>query len=51
MVDLRGRDFLKLLDYNPEEISHLIDVAIDVQLFIRHLFKIIKRRIIYLIDI
>lgn len=24
MVDLRGRDFLKLLDYTPEEIKHLI---------------------------
>lgn len=24
MVDLRGRDFLKLLDYSPEEIKHLI---------------------------
>ena len=27
MVDLRGRDFLKLLDYTPEEINHLLDVA------------------------
>lgn len=27
MVDLRGRDFLKLLDYTPEEIRHLLDVA------------------------
>lgn len=31
MVDLRGRDFLKLLDYTPEEIRHLIDVAIDLK--------------------
>jgi len=27
MVDLRGRDFLKLLDYTPEEINHLLKVA------------------------
>ena len=27
MIDLRGRDFLKLLDYTPEEIRHLIGVA------------------------
>ena len=27
MVDLRGRDFLKLLDYSPEEIRFLIDRA------------------------
>ena len=27
MVDLRGRDFLKLLDFTPEEIRHLLKVA------------------------
>lgn len=27
MVDLRGRDFLKLLDYTPEEIRYLLDLA------------------------
>ena len=27
MVDLRGRDFLKLLDFTPAEIRHLLDVA------------------------
>ena len=27
MVDLRGRDFLKLLDYSPKEIKHLLKVA------------------------
>lgn len=31
MVDLRGRDFLKLLDYTPEEIRHLLNVAIDLK--------------------
>lgn len=31
MVDLKGRDFLKLLDYTPEEITHLINVAIDLK--------------------
>ena len=27
MVDLRGRDFLKLLDFTPQEINHLLKVA------------------------
>ncbi len=27
MVDLRGRDFLKLLDFTPDEIRHLLKVA------------------------
>ena len=27
MVDLRGRDFLKLLDFTPKEINHLLSVA------------------------
>lgn len=27
MVDLRGRDFLKLLDFTPKEINHLLHVA------------------------
>lgn len=27
MIDLKGRDFLKLLDYTPEEIEYLIDLA------------------------
>ena len=27
MVDLRGRDFLKLLDFTPKEIRHLLKVA------------------------
>ena len=27
MVDLRGRDFLKLLDFTPFEIEHLLDTA------------------------
>ena len=27
MVDLRGKDFLKLLDFTPEEIRYLIDRA------------------------
>jgi len=27
MVDLRGRDFLKLLDFTPEEINHLLKVS------------------------
>lgn len=31
MVNLKGRDFLKLLDYTPEEIRHLLDVAIELK--------------------
>ena len=31
MVDLRGRDLLKLLDYTPEEIRFLLDVAQDLK--------------------
>ena len=27
MVDLRKRDFLKLLDFTPKEIEHLLKVA------------------------
>ena len=27
MVDLRGRDFLKLLDFTPKEIEHLLKVS------------------------
>ena len=29
MVDLRGRHFLKLLDYTPEEITYLVDLAAE----------------------
>ncbi|MCH5280856.1 MAG: ornithine carbamoyltransferase [Lachnospiraceae bacterium] len=29
MVDLKGRHFLKLLDYTPEEITYLLDLAAD----------------------
>ncbi len=28
-IDLKGRDFLKLLDYTPEEISYLVELAAD----------------------
>ena len=28
-VDLKGRDFLKLLDYTKEEITYLVDLAAD----------------------
>lgn len=28
-MDLRGRNFLKLLDFSPEEITYLLDVATD----------------------
>ena len=31
MVDLRGRDFLKLLDFTPEEIKHLLKVAASLK--------------------
>ncbi len=31
MVDLRGRDFLKLLDFTPEEIKHLLKVSMTLK--------------------
>ena len=31
MVDLRGRDFLKLLDFTPEEIKHLLKVSASLK--------------------
>ena len=31
MVDLKGRDFLKLLDFSPEEIEYLIDLAAELK--------------------
>ena len=31
-VHLSGRDFLKLLDFTPEEILHLLDVATDLKM-------------------
>ena len=31
MKSLKGRDFLKLLDYTPEEINHLINTAIELK--------------------
>ena len=30
-MNLKGRDFLKLLDFTPEEIEYLIDLAADLQ--------------------
>ena len=30
-VDLKGRDFLKLLDFNPDEIEYLLDLAADLK--------------------
>ncbi len=30
-VDLKGRDFLKLLDFTPEEITYLLDLAADLK--------------------
>ena len=31
MLNLKGRDFLKLLDYTPEEITGLLDLAADLK--------------------
>lgn len=31
MMNLKGRSFLKLLDYTPEEITYLIDLAADLK--------------------
>ena len=30
-MDFYGKDFLKLLDYSPEEIEYLIDLAIRLK--------------------
>ncbi len=30
-VNLKGRDFLELDDYSPEEIQYLIDLAIEIK--------------------
>ena len=30
-MDLKGRHFLKLLDYTPEEILYLVDLAADLK--------------------
>ena len=30
-MDLTGRHFLKLLDYTPEEINYLIDLAAELK--------------------
>ena len=30
-MDLRGRNFLKLLDYTPEEIRYLLDLAAELK--------------------
>ncbi len=30
-MDLKGRDFLKLLDFTPEEITYLVDLAADLK--------------------
>ena len=31
MMDLQGRNFLKLLDFTPEEIEGLLDLAADLK--------------------
>ena len=30
-MDLKGRDFLKLLDFTPEEITYLLDLAAELK--------------------
>ena len=30
-MDLKGRDFLKLLDFTPEEIGYLVDLAAELK--------------------
>ena len=30
-MDLKGRDFLKLLDFTPEEIGYLLDLAAELK--------------------
>ena len=30
-MDLKGRDFLKLLDFTPEEMEYLLDLAAELK--------------------
>ena len=30
-MDLKGRNFLKLLDYTPEEMTYLLDLAAELK--------------------
>ena len=30
-MDLKGRSFLKLLDYTPEEMTYLLDLAAELK--------------------
>ena len=38
-IDLKGRDFLTLLDFTPEEIQYLLDFSAELKAenFIRHM--------------
>ena len=31
MIDLRGRHFMKLADFSPDEITYLIDLAAELK--------------------
>ena len=39
-MDLKGRHFLKLTDYTPEEIHYLIDLAADLKTKKKTLLKL-----------
>lgn len=30
-INLKGRNFLKILDFTPEEITYMLDVAADLK--------------------
>ena len=49
IMNLHGRDFLKLIDYTPEEIKYLIEVAIDLKKkkYCKNSQKPCKTRIFY----
>ena len=36
-MDLKGRNFLTLKDFTPEEITYLLDLSPDLFLYIRYL--------------
>lgn len=38
-MDLTGRHFLKLLDYTPEEINYLIDLAAELKRLKKRAFR------------
>ena len=45
-MDLRGRDFLKLLDYSSDEIRYLLDLAKDFKTKKENLINFLRDKIL-----